>query len=173
MLEKIVYPLGMPKQEQDNESDIFETPKDVVHENVMALDRVHDRIDDYMQLTEAELEIVLNRISLCQELGKEIQWDLLGEILFPCDSTRQELLVNKKTSFDGHRRRTGTFESQYALLHERARAVLCMSYHDWNVASSHLWNQANKDESEEEIPDDSCDSFYEDSISSMCNGIQS
>jgi hypothetical protein len=173
MLESIVFPMGLPT---DNSS--VHTPRDVVlstaaqdeccskdpsNRDITNLDSFHD----YVELTEAELEIVLNHINLCHEVGQEIRWDLLAEILFPCDTVRKELLANKTTVMDRKPPNLESVdESDFKVVKERARAVLSLSNHDWNVASLHNWDLSDDHDSDVDIHEGSNGSFFEDSAAS-------
>jgi hypothetical protein len=122
-----------------------------------------DCLRDYLELTETELEIVLNHIHLCDEVGKEIRWDLLAEILFPGDPIRKEMLTNNTRS---HSSSGGVPRgiNQTVASRERARAILSLSNHDWELSNHDL----DISESEaRDIHDDSCDSFFDDSITSL------
>jgi hypothetical protein len=176
MLESIVFPLGLPMDEQE------EVVTEMARNNTCAIDQkdandsseTHgDPLQKYVDLSEAELETVLNHINLCAEVGKEIRWDLLAEVLFPCNDARKRLLVSN-SSFNSKLTKNvdkvqelPTANATGVVKQERARAILSLSTHDWNVASTHPWNAFNG--SEHDIQEGSCGSFYEDSSGSVCS----
>jgi hypothetical protein len=116
-------------------------PVNETHEVAVFQDPSHD----YMKLSESDLEIILDHIVLCTHVNNEIRWDLLAEILFPCDDYRQKLLLEntllrksvEKNLLPANEPGNQPANTNADVAQERARAVFSISNHDLNVASSH------------------------------------
>jgi hypothetical protein len=177
MMENVVFPLGIPIGGGECAEDIKamdcltansfqENPGREAQE--VAVPQGPEQ--DYINLSESDLEIVLDHIMLCTEVGNEIRWDLLAEILFPCDDIRQELLL-KNTMFKKRveNNLSSGIECSNAtvdIVQERARAVLSLSNHDLVVASTHDWDLTEFSDGDH-FHEGSYSSFFEDSLTSI------
>lgn len=172
LIQQIVFPMGLAKQvheadRQIQNDDIRSASTDGFddddqgHESDTSDNDSHDaHFRDYVELSAKELDIVLRHINLCNETGEAIRWDLVGEILFPCDIARQEMLSSTGSTsvrpldppvVDGvvsemsgvipksSARAAGQLEEitnhilKASTRAARARAALSLSNHDWEV----------------------------------------
>jgi hypothetical protein len=94
----------------------------------------------------------------------------LAEILFPCDDIRQELLL-KNTMFKKRVENNLSSGIQCSnatvdIVQEHARAVLSLSNHDLDVASTHDWDLTEFSDGDH-FHEGSYSSFFEDSLTSI------
>jgi hypothetical protein len=124
-----------------------------------------------IDLRDEELEVVLNHINLASMRGEEIRWDLVAEVLFPCDPVFQKILGGnssiKNVSTGTAVAKNNFVESKYnnsttspdKAAKERARAVLSLSNHDMEIVDA--------DDYESDDCSGDYDSFCEISVDSM------